>query len=79
MMKRSGVKGMMFSLRIGGITMFLMTILVLMVEFLLDWLGMNLGIFSGGAIPLMVGMIAGFIVTISIWRRRSRTITGNVH
>ena len=71
--KNKKAKGRIMSLRVGGITMFIMTILFLILEFIVDWLGINLGIFSGGAIPLMVGIGSGVIGANFIWRTQGRT------
>jgi len=71
--KNKKAKGRIMSLRVGGITMFIVTILVLVLEFIADWLGMNPGVFSGGAIPLMVGIGSGVIGANFIWRTQGRT------
>jgi hypothetical protein len=68
-------KGLLISLRVGGITMFIVTILVTMLEMFLDSRGTNLGGFSGGAIPLIVGITAGLIVSVPIWRHQLRSIS----
>jgi hypothetical protein len=60
---------LLISLRVGDITMFIVTILVTILELLLDLLGMHLGSFSGGAIPLIVGVLAGLIVSLTIWHQ----------
>jgi hypothetical protein len=71
--KNKKAKGRIMSLRVGGITMFIVTILFLILEFIVNWLGINLGIFSGGAIPLMVGIGSVVIGANFIWRTQGRT------
>jgi hypothetical protein len=72
--KNRKAKGRIMSLRAGGITILIVTILVLILEFIVDWLGMNLGVFSGGAIPLIVGIGSGVIGANFIWRTQGRSL-----
>jgi hypothetical protein len=67
------VQSLIPRIRVGGILMFIVTILVLMLEFFFDWLGMDFGVFSGGVIPLIVGIGSGLIGANLIWLRQART------
>ncbi len=77
--KKSRIKGLIMCLRIGGITMFIVTIVVLILEFILDSLGINLGIFSGGAIPLIIGLASGSFGALLIWRRQELNARGQTY
>lgn len=58
----------MLALAAGGMAMFVISVIGLLIEFSLDAMGLMLGWWSGGAIPFLIGGCVGLLIALLFWR-----------